>query len=87
MRRSDARPNNEERPQENPENHNFRTAEQADCIYQLLGDLRSVLWDHYGDEIAELYEEIRVEQQERPDSVEVNHELPFLAVIGCGETG
>jgi len=36
-----------------------------------------VLWDHYGDEIAELYEEIRVEQQQYADSVEVNHELPF----------
>ena len=30
----------------------YWTAEQADCIYQLLGDLRSVLWDHYGDKIA-----------------------------------
>ncbi len=53
------------------------TAEQADCIYQLLGDLRSALWDHYGDEIAELYEKARVEQQESVDRVEVNHELPF----------
>ncbi len=53
------------------------TAEQADCIYQLLGDLRSVLWDHYGDEIAELYEEIRLEQQVYSGSVDVNQELPF----------
>ena len=55
----------------------YWTAEQADCIYQLLGDLRSVLWDQYGDEIVEMYKEIRVEQQEYADSVEVNHELPF----------
>jgi hypothetical protein len=55
----------------------YWTAEQADCLYQLLGDLRSVLWDHYGDEIAEMYEEIRVEQQECSGSVEINHELPF----------
>ena len=55
----------------------YWTAEQADCVYQLLGDLRSVLWDHYGDEITEMYDEIRVEQQEHADSVEVNHELPF----------
>lgn len=55
----------------------YWTAEQADCIYQFLGDLRTVLWDHYGDEIAEMYEEIRVEQQGYADSVEVNHELPF----------
>ena len=53
------------------------TAEQADCIYQLLGDLRSVLWDHYGDEIVEMYEEIRVAQQEYEDSIEINHDLPF----------
>ena len=53
------------------------TAEQADCIYQLLGDVRSVLWDHYGDEITQLYEQIRAEQQQYEDHVEINHELPF----------
>ena len=53
------------------------TAEQADCVYQLLGELRSILWEHYGDEILEMYEATRVEQQQREDSVEVNHELPF----------
>ena len=55
----------------------YWTAEQADCIYQLLGDLRSVLWDHYGDEITELYEKARLEQEEFADGVEVNHEPPF----------
>jgi hypothetical protein len=55
----------------------YWTAEQADCIYQLLGDLRSVLWDHYGDEIVQMYEESRVEREEYADCVEVNHELPF----------
>lgn len=55
----------------------YWTAEQADCIYQLLGELRSVLWEQYGDEISALYEDIRMEQQERWDSAEVDHELPF----------
>jgi len=55
----------------------YWSAEQADCIYQLLGDLRSVVWDCYGEEIAELYEQIRVEQQESQESAEINHELPF----------
>ena len=55
----------------------YWTAEQAECIYQLLGDLRSEVWDRYGDEIEELYREIRVEQQEFAASIEVNHELPF----------
>lgn len=55
----------------------YWTAEQADCIYQLLGDLRSQVWDRYGDEIAELYEQIRVERRHYQDSVELNHELPF----------
>ncbi len=55
----------------------YWTAEQADCIYQLLGDLRSEVWDRYGDEIEELYRELRVEQQEFAASIEVNHELPF----------
>ena len=55
----------------------YWTAEQADGIYQLLGDLRTVLWDHYGDEITDLYEQVQVEQEEFADSVEVNHEIPF----------
>jgi len=55
----------------------YWTAEEAGCIYQLLDELRSILWEHYGDEIAEMYEEIGVEQRDREDSVEVNHELPF----------
>lgn len=55
----------------------YWTAEQADIIYQLLGDLRSEVWDRYGDEIEELYREIRIEQQASAASVEVNHELPF----------
>ena len=53
------------------------TAEQADCVYQLLGELRSELWDQYGDEIVKMYESIRIEQQRREESVEVNHDLPF----------
>ena len=55
----------------------YWTADQADCVYQLLGELRSELWEHYGDEIVEMYEMIRAEQQQCEDSVEVNHELPF----------
>ena len=53
------------------------TAEQADCVYQLLGELRSILWEHYGDEIVKMYETVRAEQEQREGSVEVNHELPF----------
>jgi len=55
----------------------YWTADQADCVYQLLGELRSELWEHYGDEIVKMYETIRVEQRQREGSVEVNHELPF----------
>jgi hypothetical protein len=53
------------------------TADQADCVYQLLGELRSELWEHYGDEIVKMYEAIRVEQRQHEGRVEVNHELRF----------
>ena len=55
----------------------YWTADQADGVYQLLGELRSELWEHYGDEIVKMYETTRVEQRQHEDNVEVNHELPF----------
>jgi hypothetical protein len=41
------------------------TAEEADCIYQLLGELQSEIWKHNGEDIDHMYDLIREEQLER----------------------
>ena len=44
------------------------TAEEADCIYQLLGELQSIIWQHYGDDIHHLYDQIQEAQLERDET-------------------
>ncbi len=43
------------------------TAEEADCIYQ-LGELQSVIWQHYGDDIHHLYDLIQEAQAENDEN-------------------
>ena len=51
------------------------TAEEADCIYQLLGDLQSVIWQNYGEDIQRMHERIREEQLETEGAF--FDEIPF----------
>ena len=44
------------------------TAEEADCIYRLLGELQSEIWQHYGEEIHLLYDLIQEAPLERDES-------------------
>jgi len=44
------------------------TTEEADCIYRLLGELQSVIWQNYGEDIDHLYDLIREEQLEREEA-------------------
>lgn len=37
----------------------YWTAEQADSIYEFLGDLRAAIWEQYDGEIDQLYDELR----------------------------
>jgi hypothetical protein len=41
------------------------TVEEADCIYQFLGDFQSAIWEGYGDGIEQMYSEIKDDQQAR----------------------
>ena len=40
------------------------TTEEADCIYQLLNELQSALWQSYGEDIQHMHDMIRDEQLE-----------------------
>ncbi len=53
------------------------TAEEADCIYQLLEDFKAVVWEHYGDEIVEMHRAIRLEQQKTEEGGDFNDEHHF----------
>jgi len=39
------------------------TTEQAEDIYMLLDDLKSAIWQSYGEEIVTLHREVAVEQK------------------------
>lgn len=54
----------------------YWTAEEADTIYNLLDDLKTIVWDHYGDEIQQMYQEIREEQLQLELEWEQEHGLP-----------
>ena len=53
------------------------TAEEADCIYQLLDEFKAVIWNHYGDEIVEMHKSIQLEQHASEEGREFNDDLPF----------
>jgi len=53
------------------------TAEEADCILQFIDELKSLLWQHYGDEIAGMYKAISTEQQKIEESDEFDDEILF----------
>ena len=42
----------------------YWTREEADCIYQLLDELKEVIWEAYGEEILKMYQEMNDEKTE-----------------------
>lgn len=55
----------------------YWSTEEADCIYQLLDELKIAVWQQYGKDITLMYEEIRDEQQKDNGPSEMNEEFPF----------
>ena len=57
------------------------TTEEADCLYRLLDELQSAIWEQYGKDIEQLYEAHREEQwklkQARESEVSSLDEIPF----------
>jgi len=54
------------------------TAEEADCIYRLLEELQSIVWENYGDDITKMYQLMRDEQLEMERDIEdIINEIPF----------
>ncbi len=57
------------------------TTEEADCLYRLLDEFQSAIWEQYGKDIEQLYEAHREEQwklkQARESEVSSFDEMPF----------
>jgi|FLOH01.1.fsa_nt_gi hypothetical protein len=57
------------------------TTEEADCLYRLLDELQSAIWEQYGKDIEQLYEAHREEQwklkQARESEVSSFDETPL----------
>ena len=54
----------------------YWSAEEADCIYQLLDELKEVIWQAYGEEILQMYQEMRDGKAEKQDD-DFNDEIEF----------
>lgn len=53
------------------------TADQAEDIYTLLDDLKSAIWQSYGEEIVSMHREIAFEQKKEGENREIRDEPLF----------
>jgi hypothetical protein len=57
------------------------TTEEADCIYRLLDEFKTAIWESYGHDIEQLYQTHRKEQLElkmkRVKEASPLDEIPF----------
>lgn len=53
------------------------TTEQADDIYQLLDDLKSAIWQSYGEDIVTMHRKIAFDQKKEAKKGELKDE-PFF---------
>ena len=55
----------------------YWTPEQAEDMYLLLDELKSAIWQSYGEDIVAMHQEIASEAQKMEEGDEFNDELPF----------
>lgn len=55
----------------------FWTPDEADCVYEFLGELKAAIWQVYGQEIEQLYEARRQEQMAGGQRDDFDDELLF----------
>ena len=55
----------------------YWTTEQAEDIYLLLDELKSAIWQSYGEDIVAMHQEIASEPKKMEEGDEFNDELPF----------
>ena len=53
------------------------SAEEAECIYQLLGELKDAIWQSYGEDILEMHKAMQLEKQDSDELEDFNNEPPL----------
>lgn len=53
------------------------SAEEAECIYQLLDELKDALWQGYGEDILKMHETRRLRKQDGDEHENFNDETLF----------
>lgn len=53
------------------------TTEQAEDIYLLLDELKSGIWQSYGEDITAMHQKSVCEQKKMQGDDEINYDLPF----------
>jgi len=53
----------------------FWTADQADTIYEFLGELQAAVWQEYHKDIQRLYEKVRDNQVSTNDVKDLDDEV------------
>ena len=54
----------------------YWSAEEADCMYELLDELKEAVWAAYGEEILKMHQEMRDEKSE-VQCEDFNDEIQF----------
>ena len=56
----------------------YWTPEEADCVYQLLDELKAAVWQSYGEEITAMHKAIWEEEQTHQKDSENNENDELL---------
>lgn len=53
------------------------TTEEADCLYQLMDELKVAIWHCYGEDIVEMYKEMAAIKEKQMKENTLDDDLPF----------
>jgi len=53
------------------------SAEEAECVYQLLDEFKEAIWQSYGEDILEMHKKRQLEKQASDELEDFNDETPF----------
>ncbi len=53
------------------------TTEQAEDVYLLLDEIKSAIWQSYGEDIVKMHQEMVYEKRLKEESSITNDDLPF----------
>jgi hypothetical protein len=53
------------------------SAEEAECVYQLLDEFKKALWQSYDEDILEMHKAMQLEKQASDELEDFNNEPPL----------